>query len=137
MRTKHPKRRLVSTSARQERPAVQMPNECWSMDFVSDQMADGRWMRVLTIVDNFTRESLLLHASQSITEHQVAEVLDRLTDGRGKPQRIQVDNGSEFTSRAMDQWAYFNQVKLDFSRRGRCIPSASPTAQPSEYNRAI
>lgn len=198
MRTKHPKRRLVSPSARQERPAVHAANECWSMDVVSDQMADGRWIRVLTIVDNSTRESLVLHASQSITGHQVAEVLDRLTTARGKPQRTQVDNGSEFTSRAMDQWAYFKQVKLDFSRRGkptdnafiesfngkfrieclnqnwflsladardkikqwrhdcnssrphsslnnltreefaeRCIPSASPKAQSSEYNNAF
>lgn len=124
MRTKRPKRRFVSTARRCERPAIHSANVCWSMDFVSDQLADGHWIRVLTIVDNFTRESLGLHVGQSITGHHVAEVLDKLVTHRGKPQRIQVDNGSEFTSKAMDQWAYFNQVKLDFSRRGKPTDNA-------------
>jgi len=86
-----------------------------------DIMALGR---ILTIIDNFTRESLGWYVGQSITGHHVAEVLDSLVMHRGKPQRIQVDNGSEFTSKAMDQWAYFNQVKLDFSRRGKPTDNA-------------
>jgi putative transposase len=89
------------------------------MDFMSDQLVDGRRFRVLTIVDNFTRESLALYASQRIKGDDVVGVLDELAGRRGKPERIQVDNGSEFTSRSMDLWAYLNKVKLDFSRPGK------------------
>jgi putative transposase len=74
------------------------------MDFVADQLVDGRRFRILTIVDNFTRESLALYAGQSIKGDDVVSVLDKIISGSGKPQRIQVDNGSEFTSRSMDLW---------------------------------
>jgi putative transposase len=78
MRTRRPKRRFVSSAIRCGRPTIHSVNECWSMDFMSDQLACGHWIRVLTIVDNFTRESLALHASQSITGQHVVEVLDKL-----------------------------------------------------------
>ena len=100
MHLRRPKRRLVSGARRQEQSLAQRVNDCWSMDFMSDELCDGQRIRVLTIVDNFTRESL------------------------ARPRRIQVDNGSEFTSKVMDQWAYFNQVELDFSRRGKPTDNA-------------
>ena len=124
MRRKRPKRRFVSSTVRQARPAVQSINQCWSMDFVADQLVDGRRIRVLTIVDNFTRESLGLYAAQNIKGDDVVGVLDGIITHRGKPARIQVDNGSEFTSRSMDLWAYLNKVKLDFSRPGK--PTDNP-----------
>ncbi|KKK83958.1 hypothetical protein LCGC14_2788180, partial [marine sediment metagenome] len=124
MRRKRPKRRFVSSTVRQARPVVQSANECWSMDFVADQLVDGRRIRVLTIVDNFTRESLGLYAAQNIKGEDVVDVLDGIVTHRGKPARIQVDNGSEFTSRSMDLWAYLNKVKLDFSRPGK--PTDNP-----------
>jgi putative transposase len=80
------------------------------MDFMSDQLASGHRIRVLTIVDLFSRETLALHVGQSIRGYDVVAALDRLLRSRGKPKTIQVDNGSEFTSKAMDQWAYFYQV---------------------------
>ena len=89
------------------------------MDFMSDQLANGHRIWVLTIVDVFSRESLALYASQSIKGYDVVAVLDKLLKSRGKPKTIQVDNGSEFTSKAMDQWAYFNKVEMDFSRPGK------------------
>ena len=94
------------------------------MDFVADQLVDGRRFRVLTIVDNFTRESLALYADQSIKGDDVVAVLDEIVAHRGKPVRIQVDNGTEFTSRSMDLWAYLNKVTLDFSRPGK--PTDNP-----------
>jgi putative transposase len=109
---------------RKEKQAVKSSNECWSMDFVADQLVDGRRFRILTIVDNFTRESLAMCASQSIKGDNVVSVLDELISHRGKPARIQVDNGSVFTSRSMDLWAYLNKVKLDFSRPGK--PTDNP-----------
>ena len=124
MHRKRPKRRFVSCTVRKERQPVQSVNECWSMDFMSDQLVDGRRFRVLTIVDNFTRESLALYAGQNIKGHDVVNVLDELIGYRGKPERIQVDNGSEFTSRSMDLWAYLNKVKLDFSRPGKPTDNA-------------
>lgn len=62
MHRRRPKRRFVSCSVRKDRPTAQSINACWSMDFMADQLADGRRFRILTIVDNFTRESLALHA---------------------------------------------------------------------------
>ena len=80
--------------------------------------------RVLTIVDVYTRECLALYVGRSIRGYDVVAVLQRLLEHRGKPKTIQVDNGSEFTSKGMDQWAYFNNVELDFSR------PAKPTDNP-------
>lgn len=124
MRRKRPKRRFVSCAVRKEKRPAQSVNDCWSMDFMADQLVDGRRFRVLTIVDNFTRESLGLYAAQSIKGDDVVGVLDKIIAHRGKPQRIQVDNGSEFTSKSMDLWAYLNKVKLDFSRPGKPTDNA-------------
>ena len=124
IRRKRPKRRFVSSTVRQKRPVVESANVCWSMDFVSDQLVDGRRMRILTIVDNFTRESLGLYVAQNIKGDDVVDVLEEVVAHRGKPARIQVDNGSEFTSRSMDLWAYLNKVKLDFSRPGKPTDNA-------------
>jgi putative transposase len=73
----------------------------------------------LTIVDDFTRESLAVEVGQRLTGAQVVEVLDRIGRERGLRERIRVDNGTEFTSKRLDQWAYLNDVRLEFSRRGK------------------
>jgi len=87
------------------------------MDFMVDELYDGRRFRLLTIVDDFTRESLAVELGQHLTGGDVAGVLDRIS--RPRPERIRVDNGTEFTSKRLDQWAYLNGVKLEFSRRGK------------------
>ena len=86
---------------------------------MSDQLFDGRRIRLLTIVDNHTRESLAIHVSQRIRGYEVVQVLERVAARHGKPQTIQVDNGPEFISKRLDQWAYFNGVELDFIRPGK------------------
>ena len=86
---------------------------------MSDQLYSGTPIRVLTIVDNFSRESLSLRVGRSLGAEQVVEELNRLGAERGVPRSIRVDNGAEFTSRLVDQWAYWNGVTLDFSRPGR------------------
>ena len=91
---------------------------------MSDQLCDGRKVRVLTIVDNFTRESLAAEVGGAFTGHAVAGTLSRIARGRGHPKTIRVDNGPEFTSRALDQWAYLNGVELDFSRPGKPTDNA-------------
>jgi len=96
-------------------------NESWSMDFMSDQLYDGRWSRLLTLVDNFNRESLAIEVGEHIGGDRVVEVLTRLSKKWDLPKRIQVDNGPEFISKRLDQWAYFNRIDLDF------IPPGKPT----------
>ena len=97
------------------------PDQKWSMDFVAQRLADGRWIRVLTVVDQFTRECLLLHADTALSGEKVATALDVVIVARRTPQSITVDNGSEFASKAMDHWAYRNGIHLDFIRPGRPV----------------
>lgn len=118
MRVKKP-RRHRSFSKRIPPPTASRPNESWSMDFMADELFDGRRFRLLTIVDDFTRESLAVDVGQRLTGGHVAEVLDRICRVRSRPQRIRVDNGTEFTSKRLDHWAYMHGVKLEFSRRGK------------------
>jgi putative transposase len=101
-------------------PATQ-PNQRWSMDFVSERLATGRWFRILTVVDQHTRECLCAHADRPQTGEKVVEQMERLTAERGLPESITTDNGGEFTGKAMETWAYQTGVKLDFIRPGRPV----------------
>lgn len=94
------------------------------MDFVLDQLADGRRFRSLTMIDLFTRECLAIEVGYSLKAENVVQVLERLKCERGVPQRIYCDNGSEFVSGLTDHWAYTNGVSLDFSRRGKPVDNA-------------
>ena len=105
-------------------PAPIRVNQYWSMDFVSDSLYDGRRFRALTIIDQYSRESLAIEVSNSITGQHVSRVLDWLCELRGVPEAITVDNGPEFTSTALDKWAYGKSVKLDFIRPGKPIENA-------------
>lgn len=118
MRPKKP-RRHVTACRRMERAVATELNEGWSMDFMSDELFDGRRIRLLTIVDNFTRESLAIEVGERIGGQRVVEILMQLGKERGLPRTIRVDNGPEFTSKRLDQWAYLNGVALDFCRPGR------------------
>jgi putative transposase len=97
-------------------------NQRWSMDFASDKLADGRSFRILTVVDQFTRECVGLEAERSMTGKKVSEVLDCARQERGSlPENITVDNGSEFSGRALEAWAIANDVQLCFIRPGRPV----------------
>lgn len=123
LRRKTPRRR-VSAVKRVARPLPNDYNESWSMDFVSDQLYNGRQIRVLTIVDNNSRESLALKVGKSLRGEDVVSVLNKLIDDRGRPKKLWCDNGTEFTSRVIDQLAYFNMVQLDYSRPGKPTDNA-------------
>lgn len=97
------------------------PNQRWSMDFMSARVTDGRWFRILTVVDQFTRECLCLVADQSLTGEKVAQALEPIVLQRGAPRSITVDNGSECASRVMDAWAYRHGIQLDFIRPGKPV----------------
>ena len=123
LRSKH-KRKRPGAALRLPRQQATGMNETWSMDFVSDSLFNGSRFRVLTVVDNFSRECLAVEVGQSIRGDQVVSVLNRLKYVRGLPASIRVDNGSEFVSKAVDKWAYDNKVALDFSRPGKPIDNA-------------
>lgn len=124
LRTKRP-RRLGAAAHRNERPELSNINQCWSMDFISNQLFDGRRFRALTVVDNYSRKCMAIHADQYLKGPDVVNVLNQLKYQKNEiPKRIQVDNGSEFISKALDQWAYENNVILDYSRPGK--PTDNP-----------
>jgi putative transposase len=99
-------------------------NDVWTMDFMSDQLADSRRFRILTMLDVYTRENLALIAGQSFRGEDVAAILSRIVEERDTPEYIHCDNGCEFTSKVMDQWAWLNNVRLDFSRPGKPTENA-------------
>lgn len=100
-------------------------NELWAMDFVHDTLSNGRTVRVLTVLDVYSRECVALEAGVGFRGEDVAGILSAAGEERGSlPKAISVDNGTEFTSRALDHWAYWNRVKLDFSRPGK--PTDNP-----------
>ena len=124
LRSKRPRRNKMGAH-RMERPEISSINQCWSMDFVSDQLFDGRRFRALTVVDNYSRKCLAIFPEKSIKGENVVEVMNEITyKEQCFPKRIQVDNGSEFISKALDKWAYDNKVTLDFSRPGK--PTDNP-----------
>ena len=123
LRTKTP-RRHKSCQIRREPSQAARANESWSMDFMADQLFTGQRFRILTIVDNFSRESLAIRVGQRLTGDDVVKTLESISKRRGTPRSIRVDNGPEFVSKSVDYWAYFNKVKLDFSRPGKPTDNA-------------
>ena len=121
LKRRRPKRHR-SAVVRQARPMPAEPNQQWAMDFMHDTLAGGQTIRLLTAIDLCTRECVVLQVAKGFTGTDVASLLNRSGEDRGKlPERIRVDNGTEFTSRALDHWAYWNGVALDFSRPGKPV----------------
>jgi putative transposase len=118
LRSKLPKKRKMAV-LRRERVQPKRPNDAWCMDFVSDELSTGVKFRILTVVDVHTREALAVEAGSRLKGEHVVDVLNRLVAQRGSPRHVFVDNGSEFTGRLMDMWAYHHGVRIDFSRPGK------------------
>lgn len=119
VRTQH--RRKRASQVRVPLATATAANQRWSMDFVTERLENGRYFRILTLIDQFSRECLQLWADVSLTGQKVVFCLQRLAATRGLPLAITVDNGAEFCSRAMDAWAYQTGVKLDFIRPGQPV----------------
>ena len=115
-------RKKIARRQRVPQPQALGPNYCWSADFVRDKLADGRAIRILTVVDQFTRECIWLEADRSMNGPKVVAALTRAIAERGAaPGSITLDNGSEFTGRAMEAWAIETGVQLCFIRPGRPV----------------
>jgi putative transposase len=118
-------RKKIARRQRTPAPVAVRANQCWSMDFVSDKLADGRAFRVLTVVDQFTRECICLTGDRSMSGAKVVEALGMAIGEYGQaPESITVDNGTEFTGRALEVWAIQQGVRLDFIRPGRPVENS-------------
>ncbi len=118
------RRKRIGPFERKPLPKPTAVNQSWSMDFISDGLCDGRRLRCLAIVDDFSRECLVLEVDTSITGRRVVAVLERLADLRGLPLSITVDHGPEFEGQVLDTWAYQAGVRLNFIRPGKPIENA-------------
>jgi putative transposase len=118
------RRRKGAAGIRAVFPAAMRPNEQWSMDFVSDSIVTGKRFRALTIIDNYTRECPSIEVDTSLGGARVVNVLERLSETRGLPEVITIDNGPEFAGKALDAWAYRKSVKLNFITPGKPVENA-------------
>ena len=129
LRNKSPKRR-VKAQLREDRSPATAANQVWAMDFVHDQLFDGRKIRVLTIVDTFTRLSPAIEVRQNFRGIDVVDTLERVRQEIGCPKTIRLDNGPEFISKELDLWAFMRGVTLDFSRPGKPTDNAFIESDP-------
>lgn len=102
-------------------PDAEHVDQQWAMDFMSDALYNGRKIRLLTLIDEFSRECLAVEVDTSINGVRVTNVLNRVAANHGLPEMIKVDNGPEFIGKALDAWAYQRGIRLQFSRPGKPI----------------
>ena len=121
------RRRRRKKTAGVERVMPPLPegrNQRWSMGFLQDGLADGRRLRVLTLVDDYSRECPAIEVDTSLPGARVVRVLEKVSRERGLPETIVVDNGPEFAGKALDAWAYEKGVGLHFIKPGRPVQNA-------------
>lgn len=106
-----PKKRLPTRTPTPLKEA-KTPNACWSLDFVSDSLTDGRSFRTLNVIDDFNRESLAIEIDFSLPSERVVRVLSQIAEERGCPGKLRSDNGPEFIAGALSRWAELNDVEL-------------------------
>lgn len=124
MRRNQKPKRHESCRKRDDRPVAAGVDEIWSMDFMSDEIFEGWRIRLLAIVDNFTRESLAIMVGACLRGQDVVDVLQQLKEQRRLLRTVRVDNEPEFTSKRPDRWAGLNGVELDVSRPGKPTDNA-------------
>lgn len=119
LRVKH--RKKMAATLRTEVPRPKHHNHIWSMDFMKDALSDGRKLKVLPIVDEYTKKSFRIEVDTSIAGARVVRILNEITPMEGLPEIIIIDNGPEFIGRALDEWAYRRGVKLFFITPGKPV----------------
>lgn len=118
------RRKKMSSLLRTQMPKPAYPNHIWSMDFMRDSLADGRAMKLLSVVDEYTRKCLRIEIDTSINGVRVARILTEISQIQGLPEIIVIDNGPEFIGKALDVWAYQRGIKLTFIRPGKPVENA-------------
>jgi putative transposase len=109
------------------------PNETWSMDFMADQLADGRSIRTLNVLDDFNREGLCIEVDFSLPAERVVRSLNQIIEWRGQPRAIRVDNGPEYVSGTLMAWAEKRGVRLEYIQPGK----PQQNAYIERYNRTV
>ena len=117
-------RKRASQAPREALPAAESLGDCWSMDFLSDTLTDGRGLRVFAVVDDHSKLCPALECDISLPARRVLRILDRAVELHGKPRRIRTDNGPEFTSKAFDEWCYEHGIEHHTIRPGRPVENA-------------
>jgi len=117
-------RRRKAVAPQAHRPTLRSPNRAWTLDFVADQLTDGRRFRALTVVNVITRESLAIEVGQRLRGEDIVVSLNRLKVYRGVPTRLFCDNGSEFSNQLVDFSAYYNKVSIALSGLGKPTDNA-------------
>jgi putative transposase len=123
LRNKSPRRR-VKAKLREDRAPAAGTHDVWAMDFVHDELATGGKIRILTLLDTYSRYAHAIDARSQYRAENVVATLDAVCGKVGYPKAIRVDQGSEFVSRDLDLWAYTHDVVLDFSRPGKPTDNA-------------
>ena len=118
------RRKKRASCARVTIPRAGKRNELWGLDFLHDSMGNGRKLRILPIIDTHTKECHWIEVDRSIGGRRVTDVLSEVASVHGLPENIVVDNGPEFISNAMDEWAYTREVTLHFIRPGKPVDNA-------------
>jgi putative transposase len=118
------RRKKMSSLLRTEPPKPSYSNHIWSMDFMRDSLANGRAIKVLSVVDEYTRKCFRIEVDTSINGVRVVRVLTDIAQIEGLPEIIIIDNGPEFIGKALDAWAYERGVKLTFIRPGKPVENA-------------
>lgn len=113
------------------------PNQCWSLDFMSDALTDGRKFRILNVIDDFNRESLAMEVDTSLPALRVKRVLDEIAATRGLPANIRSDNGPEFISQCMEQWCEDNKVSWHYIQPGKPMQNAYIERQNGSLRREV
>jgi len=124
LQVRRKRRKRVAAAPRRAMPVPDRPHRRWSMDFVSDSLMDGRSLRVLNVVDDCTRTCVALEADLSLSGERVGRVLDRAAARYGWPDVIVTDNGPEFTSKALDLWAWKRGIRIHFIQPGKPVQNA-------------
>ncbi len=127
-----PKKRLI----REVPDSLVVPttmNQSWSMDFMHDQLIDGRRYRLFNVIDDFNREGLAIEVDFSLPASRVIRALNQVIEWRGKPEKIRCDNGPEYISHVLANWAKSRQIKLDFIQPG----NPQQNAYIERFNRTV
>lgn len=127
-----PRKRLV----REKPECLTVPeqiNHVWSMDFMHDQLSDGRSIRLLNVIDDFNREALCIEVDFSLPALRVIRALDRIIEWRGKPQAIRCDNGPEYISHTLKTWAGQRGIRIEYIQPG----NPQQNAYIERYNRTV
>lgn len=134
---RRPSKKRLPERVKQALAVPSAPNQCWSLDFMSDALTDGRKFRILNVIDDFNRESLAVEVDTSLPALRVKRVLDAIVATRGLPANIRSDNGPGFISQCMEQWCEDNKVSWHFIQPGKPMQNAYVERQNGSLRREV